>query len=238
MTPRTATTRRLSIPIISSRFTPIRALTSATCSKVSYVYNLPSAGKTGLLHDTLGDWQVSGITTIQSGTPFTVMSGVIGDNAGVGNGVTPRAASAASFPDIIGNIHASPPQANVEGVLGPLLYNPGAFGAPQGLTFGDAGRNILTNPGRFDWDMGLFKQIPLHTEKAHLQFRAEAFNLFNHPQLYVTAPTSTGNIVTTGCYAGSNNSAGDTSCVAGSTFLHASGAHLGRIFQFGLKLIF
>ena len=87
--------------------------------------------------------------------------------------------------------------------------------------------------------MGLFKQIPLHTERAHLQFRTEAFNLFNHPQLYVTAPTlAVPNVVTTGCYAGPNDSSGDPSCVASNTFLHATGAHLGRIVQLGLKLIF
>jgi hypothetical protein len=206
---------------------------------VSYVYDFPSVRSAGLLHDTLGGWQVSGITTYQTGTPFTVMSGVVGDNAGVGNGITLTATTAASFPDIIGNIHAAPPQTNIAGIWGPLLYNPAAFGAPQGLTFGNAGRNILYNPGRSNWDMGLFKQIPLHTEKAHLQFRAEAFNLFNHPQLYVTASTfSTPNVVTTGCYAGPNNSAGDPSCVASSTFLHATGAHLGRILQLGLKVIF
>jgi hypothetical protein len=177
---------------------------------------------------------VSGITTYQTGAPFAVVSGVIADNAGVGN----RISSAACFPDIIGNIHAAPSQTNVAGIPGPLLYNPAAFGAPQGLTFGNAGRNILYNPGRANWEMGLFKQIPLHTEKAHLQFRAEAFNLFNHPQLYVTAPTAASNTVTTGCYAGPNNSAGDPSCVASSTFLHATGAHLGRILQLGLKVIF
>jgi len=87
--------------------------------------------------------------------------------------------------------------------------------------------------------MGLFKRIPLHTEKAHLEFRAESFNLFNHSQLYVTPATfSTPNVVTASCYGGANNSAGDASCLANSSFLHASGSHLGRIFQFGLKLMF
>jgi hypothetical protein len=205
---------------------------------VSYVYNLPSVRPAGLLHDTLGGWQVSGITTYQTGTPFTVMNGVIADNAGVANRVTMTPAG--SFPDIIGNIHAAPSQTNIATIWGPLLYNPAAFGAPQGLTFGNAGRNILYNPDRANWDMGLFKQIPLHTEKAHLQFRAEAFNLFNHPQLYVTSPVtvaSTPNVVTAGCYGGPNNSAGDPSCLV-SSFLHPTGAHLGRILQLGLKVVF
>jgi hypothetical protein len=185
------------------------------------------------LKATLGGWEISGITTFQTGTPLSVTNGVYGDNAGVGNGF-----GTGSRPDICGNINAPPPETNVPGVIGPLLYNPAAFCAPRGLTFGDAGRNILRNPGISNWDMALFKNIPIHGEKVHLQFRAEAFNTFNHPQLYVTALTTTGNMVSTGCYAGANNSAGDPSCIAGSSFLHADGAHDPRILQLALKLIF
>jgi len=47
---------------------------------------------------------------------------------------------------------------------------------------------------------------------------------------------STSVTVATGCYAGANNSAGDPSCIASDTFLHATGAHDPRIMQFGLKL--
>jgi hypothetical protein len=201
----------------------------------SYVYAFPFFERQSnrLLKGTLGGWQISGITTFQTGTPFSVANGIYSDNDGVGNGV-----GTGSYPDICGNINAAPPERNVPGQIGPLLFNPGAFCAPRGLTFGDAGRNILRNPHISDWNMGLFKNIPLHGEQVHLQFRAEAFNTFNHTQLYVTAPTPTGNLITAGCYAGANNSAGDPSCIAGSTFLHANAAHNPRILQLGLKLIF
>ena len=77
--------------------------------------------------------------------------------------------------------------------------------------------------------MALFKNFPIH-ESVAMQFRAEAFNIFNHTQWSgVNASAS--------CYGGSNNSAGDPACL-GNGFLQPNGAHLGRIFQFGLKFLF
>ena len=199
----------------------------------SYVYNLPSLkNSNAFLRYTLGDWEVSGIAALHTGNPFTVSNGVYGDTAGVANGV-----GTGSYPDICGNIHAAPPETNVPGIIGPLLDNPGAFCAPQGLTFGNAGRNILRNPFFTNFDMGFFKDIPIR-EKVHVQFRAEAFNIFNIANLNLTGQTAYSNVVATGCYAGANNSAGDPSCIASDTFLHATGAHDPRIMQFGLKLVF
>jgi hypothetical protein len=203
---------------------------------ISYVYNLPFFHNQSnrLLKGTLGGWETSGITTFQTGTPITVTNGAFGDSAGVGNGV-----GIGSYPDICGNINAPPPETNVPGVIGPLLYNPAAFCAPRGLTFGNAGRNILRNPNQTNWDMGVFKDIPIHGEQIHLQFRAEAFNTFNIANLFLgSGSEGTANIVSAGCYAGPSNSAGDPSCIAGSTFLHATGAHNPRILQLALKLIF
>ncbi len=65
----------------------------------SYVYSVPFFRGTGFARTALGGWQVSGITTIQSGTPVTVTNGTaFGDNAGVGNGL-----GAGSFPDLVGD---------------------------------------------------------------------------------------------------------------------------------------
>ncbi|MGH9398361.1 MAG: carboxypeptidase regulatory-like domain-containing protein [Terriglobia bacterium] len=194
----------------------------------SYVYDLPAFqhSSSALLRYTIGGWELSGITSIQSGTPLNITNGsTYGDNAGVANGV-----GTGSYPDIIGNIHGAPPIVNAANITGPLLYNPGAFGNPQALTFGGAGRNILRNPRTMDWDVGLFKNIPIHGERAHLQFRAEAFNIFNTVRW-------TGINSGISCYGGSNNSAGDPSCLDNG-FLHPSSAGLGRIFQFGMKFIF
>jgi len=192
---------------------------------ISYVYDLPFFTGHGLLHSILGGWQTSGLVTFQTGTPFSITNGAYGDNAGVGNGV-----GTGSYVDIIGSPNAAPPVTEVAGIPGPLLYNPGAFAEPTGLTFGTAGRNILNNPSRTNWDMGLFKRFAI-TEARAFEFRAEAYNVFNHTQW---------NGINSGisCYAGANNSAGDPSCVATQTFLHPSGAHNPRILQLGLKFLF
>ncbi len=99
---------------------------------MSYVYDLPFFTKPGVLHTLLGAWQWSGLVTYQTGTPFSVTNGAIGDNAGVGNGV-----GTGSYVDVVGDPHATPSQKDTVGVPGPLLFNPAAFAEPTGLTFGD-----------------------------------------------------------------------------------------------------
>ena len=190
---------------------------------ISGIYDLPLFRQPGILHAALGGWQVSGLLTFQTGTPFSVVNGAYGPGVGNGSGT-------GSFVDIIGDPRATPAVREVTGITGPLLYNPGAFAAPRGLTFGNAGRNILRNPGRTNLDMGLFKRFAIREQRA-VEFRAEGFNVLNHTQFRSLNNTAT-------CYGGANNSAGDSSCLDGVNFLHPSGAHNPRILQFGMKLIF
>lgn len=207
----------------------------------------------------LDGWQFSGITLFESGIPFTVINGgstngvSVLDNAGVDNGV-----GSGSYPDLSGiSLHSKAPAGGSNNSsFGPLLYNPGIFVAPRGLTFGDAGRNSLNNPHRWNFDMAMQKnfKLPL-TETSALQFRAEAFNIFNHTQfrIYDPNPTlgqSTANR-TANCYGPDSYSAGDpggemvamgapadAGCLNGSSFLHPVDSHLPRTIQFGLKLAF
>jgi hypothetical protein len=137
----------------------------------------------------LDNWQLSGITVYQSGTPFSVINGgsntQIGtlDNAGVANG-----AGAGSYADVVGDPHARPPFGGKNPQsIGPLLLNPAAFVAPRGLTFGDSGRNFLNNPGRLNFDMALLKDFKI-TESSRLEFRMEVFNIFNHTQFRIYDP--------------------------------------------------
>ena len=182
---------------------------------ISYVYDLPSYWKTGLAHGLFGDWQFSGLTTIQTGTPFNVITTGISDNAGVGNGSGPGV-----FADLVGDPHGS-----FTGTAGPgpQLFNPNAFAAPQGLTFGNVGRNILHVPRRTNFDMSLLKHFKLN-ESTGIEFRTEAFNIFNHTQWggSVLGP----------------NGVGITNDITSGNFLHPSSAHRGRTLQFGLKFLF
>jgi hypothetical protein len=185
---------------------------------VSYVYGLPFFRGSGLAHNLLGGWQVSGITVAQSGQPFTVTNGLgsFGDNAGVGNGV----ATAASHPDLLSDPKAgfTPNQDPTQ--RGPLFYNPNAFKAPTGLTFGNVGRNTLTLPGRLNFDFGVFKRFAIN-ESAGFEFRAETFNLFNHTQ-----------------YGGNGNSGINNAFLPGSNFMHLNAAHDPRRMQLGLRFYF
>ena len=200
-----------------------------------------------------GGWQIAGVTTLQSGIPYSVINagyGALGisvpDNAGVAGGIS----SIGSFPDIVGNIHGATPAGAVNSrSFGPALGNAAAFAAPRGLTFGNAGRNAMNNPSRLNFDMTLFRTIKVH-ESTSMEFRAEVFNVFNHTQFRVYDPSpnfGNGATNTIACYgidpnnpAGAFNAAGDaqTDCLTGNAFLHPVNAHRPRTVQFGLKLSF
>jgi Carboxypeptidase regulatory-like domain/TonB-dependent Receptor Plug Domain len=212
----------------------------------SYVYNIPWFTQAGWSKKVFGGWEYSGITSFNTGQPFSVLYGIFGDNAGVGNGVGTNG----SYADVTGISPYSKPSAAVIASLvpgsGPLLYNPAAFAAPTGLTFGDSGRDFLNNPSRLNFDMALFKNIPIH-ESIALQFRAEGFNIFNHTQWEsgnsTASTTGSGGVANNSltCFGGANNSAADPSCLgpaAWNGFLQPQAAHNPRIFQFGLKLLF
>jgi hypothetical protein len=205
-------------------------------------------GKVG--HALLDKWSLSGLAFSQSGIPFSVYSsGYHGisatDNAGVANGLS---SLYASYPDLVGNAKHGLATAKGTGgdnakSFGPLLLNPAAFAAPRGLTFGSAGRNVLNNPHRTNFDLSALKHFPLPHER-DIEFRAEAFNVFNHTQFRIYDP-SQGNSPsnTVSCYAGesarySAGGGGGTDCFTGYSFLHPFNAHRARTMQFALKLVF
>jgi hypothetical protein len=195
-----------------------------------------------MLQRLLANWQLSGVTTFQTGTPFTVInvgsSDGIGslDNAGVANG-----SGAGSYPDVCGDAKGPIPQGGDNASsFGPLLQNPGAFCAPRGLTFGDAGRNVLRNPLRFNTDVAFLKHVVIK-ERSSLELRFEVFNLFNNTQFRIYDSTL-GNQAnnTVNCYGGLGTgysaAGGDGSdCLTGSAFLHPVSAHRPRTIQLGVK---
>jgi len=191
---------------------------------ISYLWDIPFFKNPGLTRTVLGGWQYTGILGYQTGIPFTPIFSP--DNAGVANGL----ATGASYPDLVGDPNSSIVQVPVEG-LGPLLLNPNAFAAPRGLTFGDAGRNLVRNPNRFNWDMALFKRFAVK-EHMGFEFRAEAFNVFNHTQWgYIAGDSGSGASNTANLNSGTNT-------FGGNDFMHITTAHNPRILQLGLKFTF
>ena len=183
---------------------------------MAWTYDVPFRGK-GLSRTFLGGWQYAGIMTSQTGTPFSVVNGIYGDSAGVADGTT----GIGSYADIIGDPHATPncpPLA--PGTKGMALFNCAAYTQTQGLTFGNSGRNSLNNPRRTNFDMSIFKLFK-PKETLNVQFRAEAFNVFNHTQW---APV--GGPAAVNPYVGTSN------------FLVPTAAHMPRVLQFALRITF
>ena len=126
-------------------------------------------------HPRLGSgWQLNGILTLRSGSPFNV--NFFGDYNGTGE-FFPR-------PDLVGDPYAgtSAPDRflNLEAFKVPCTLD-GEGNCIQGTQhFGSLGRNSLIGPGYSNFDFSIFKNTRL-TERLNLQFRAEIFNLFNHP---------------------------------------------------------
>jgi hypothetical protein len=153
----------------------------------------------GWLGRVIGNWNTSGILTLSDGIPFTPALSFQSANTGT----TTR------------------PNRLRDGVLDhPTVdrwFDVEAFEFPAALTYGNSGRNILQGPGTADLDLGLHRvfRLPMR-EGSRLEFRAEAFNLFNHPHFDV--PGSTIGTAAAG--------------VIGATAIP------NRQFQFGLRLVF
>jgi len=180
------------------------------------VYDLPFHG-----NKFVEGWELSGILSVTSGFPFSVTTGSF-DVAGVGN------------PNVYQRVNIVPGCTAKSATLGTKTkwFNPACFSLPLVGTFGDQGRNSFTSPGIRDVDFAILKdtKVPRVSETFDVQFRAEAFNLFNHTNLglpvvglYSQGPVVNG--VLTGIV---NPSAGTFS----STFTPQ------RTLQFGLKILF
>jgi hypothetical protein len=135
---------------------------------LSGTWNVPGPGKSAnaMFRRVLGDWQMNGIVTVSSGYPFTVVDSLNPSTTGE-YGPTDR-------PNLVGDPNAGPHSVA-------RWFNTAAFQAvPAGGGFGSAGRNIVRGPGLRTVDYSVFKNFDFG-DKYKVQFRAECFNLFNHP---------------------------------------------------------
>ena len=131
----------------------------------------PLLNQPGPLRGIFGSWELTSIFSARSGFPVNVVIDRDSDDVPDGNTNNQR-------PDIIPGVPLTPPggQSMSEWI------NPAAFAVPAPGTFGNAPRNAVRGPDFWQADIGVSKFIPL-TERANLQFRAEAFNIFNRAQL-------------------------------------------------------
>ena len=137
----------------------------------NYIYAIPSVGShfgfkpAGWVLDR---WSLSGITTFQTGAPYTpTFTTTTGQNI-TGSAIGPAIT-------ITGN-------PSVSNRTFQENFNTAAFALTPVGGFGNAGPGILRGPGINNWDLSVTKRVPLHSEVRFLQFRAEAFNAWNHTQ--------------------------------------------------------
>ena len=177
---------------------------------VNFVYQIPFLNNSSnhLMKSTLGGWALSGIVTMESGAPLNL--GVSGSNA---SSVVPNSGDR---PDVTGSISYPKTVA--------AWFNPSSFTAPVCATgpdcYGNLGFDALRGPGRDNWNISLLKTFAM-TERFHLEFRADAFNIWNHTQ-----------------FKGDANNGGISENVNSSNFGAVTAAFDPREFQLALKLMF
>jgi outer membrane receptor protein involved in Fe transport len=136
------------------------------------VYELPFGhGKrwvtSGAAARVLGNWQTNAIVLLRSGQPYTLLTNVDSANIGALGGAN------RTRPNLTGNPGLPHPRPE-------MWFNAGAFAPPAPFTFGNLGRNSLRSQAYQDVDLSLFREDRI-TERIRTQFRAESFNIFNHP---------------------------------------------------------
>ncbi|HXQ27021.1 MAG TPA: carboxypeptidase regulatory-like domain-containing protein [Candidatus Acidoferrales bacterium] len=181
------------------------------------IYLLPFHG-----NRLIEGWQVSGIFTAQTGSPFTVTDGF--DQAGVNsNAATPR-------PNVVPgcNPYIGKRELNIAaGLVEPLWFNTNCFAIETAGTLGNLGRNTLVGPRFINMDFALLKNTKI-TERLQAQFRAEFFNIANRTDFL--PPLG-------GLFTGSNTTGGGN-VNPNAPFLGETLPNTQREIQFALKLLF
>ena len=126
------------------------------------------SGSGGLVNALVSHWQVNIVDQMATGNPVTILLPFDNSNTG----------ALADRPNRVAGVDPVPDD------QGPNNWiNPAAFVAPPQFTYGNAGRNSVTGPGRSQFDLSLIKNLPLHQER-RLQLRLEVFNLFNRANFF------------------------------------------------------
>jgi outer membrane receptor protein involved in Fe transport len=162
----------------------------------SFVYDLPHvASDSSASRWLLNNWQLNGILTLQTGTPFSLVQIV-------GNNIIQRANFAPGFTGSV--LTSGSTQSRLNGYFNPAAFAPSTLGTTTfdpDNPFGNTPRNFLYGPGQKNLDFSVVKFIPI-TETVRGEFRTEFFNLFNwanfnNPNNNFAVPATFGKITST-----------------------------------------
>lgn len=231
-----------------SRWRATSSLNRTNVLVINYVYDMPmfKHSSNAVARGALGGWQVSGISSFFSGEPTDFGCGNVVDpvsgnslQTGIGGAVRCNTVGPVKIQKGIDNNPQFGPV--------PTWYNPNLTTEPLASQlpannepgmFGYMGRNVLTGPGRNNWDLALLKNFSLPwfgSEHSNLEFRWETFNTFNHPQWKSVNTGCSGVVNNDGTAAFGRPCGGQTYNLGNG---EVSGAWPPRIMQFALKLTF
>jgi hypothetical protein len=140
---------------------------------VNYMYDLPKIGSRMGFRPArwvFDNWQVSGITSFISGSPFT-------PGLGTSDGADLTGSSEGARVTVVGG-----PKLDKSERTFYRNFNTDAFARTPAGNFGNAGVGVLHGPGANNWDIAVSKRFPLFSEGRYFQFRTEMFNAWNHTQ--------------------------------------------------------
>ena len=145
----------------------------------AFSYDIPNFGKGRLLNALLNHWGLDDRFTARTGFPVTlegnsVIEPVSGSVFHSGLDLVP------GQPALVYGEQCAASYANGRGCPGNRAINPNAFALPPSGQYGNAPRNFVRGFGAWQMDFALRRDFPIH-ERLKLQFRAESFNIFNHP---------------------------------------------------------
>jgi hypothetical protein len=136
----------------------------------SYVWQTPKFENMNVVaRQFIGSWEFSGIVIAESGAPLNLTAGTDQSKTGIGSDRAQWSGTQA---------YASSSSCGTTTACKQWL-NRASFAVPAAGTYGNVGKGQFIGPGFWNWDMGVFKKIPV-TEKVAVQFRGELFNTFNH----------------------------------------------------------
>jgi hypothetical protein len=167
---------------------------------VNFIYSVPLFNQSSrLVKTTLGGWQISGIMVAETGLPLNITLGGSQGANGTANGTNrPNFTGSATYPQTVAQ-----------------WFNTSSFSSPAIGQWGTLTKGAIRAPGRFNWNLSLFKSFVFNDRGTAFEFRAESFNAFNHTQFN-----------------------GISTSFSASNFGQVTSVWDPRVFQLGAKLLF